>query len=361
MLLIYKNISIIWIISLIFTLAVTKTLAGGEHGNEADSSHLAGHEEEFNASRFIIDHIKDSHEWHIFTDKHGHHVSVYLPVILYSKSSGFHFFMSGKLSHGHIYNNFMLMEEGEYAGKIVELNTQGEIAELPFDFSITKIVAGMLVAVFFMLFIFIRMGIIYKREGAKIPHGINGVMEPLIIFIRDKIALPNIGDKKHEKFVPYLLTVFCFILINNIFGLIPFFPFGANVTGNIAVTLVLSAFTMIITNIYGTKDYWKHIFATPGMPVWLLPIMIPVEFIGIFTKPFALMIRLFANITAGHIIILSLISLIFIFKSLSVAPISFLLALFMNFLELLVAFLQAYVFTLLSALFIGLAVKEHHH
>ena len=162
--------------------------------------------------------------------------------------------------------------------------------------------------------------------------------------------------------MPYLLSVFFFILINNLMGLIPFPPpFGANVTGNIAVTLTLALFTFFIIQINGTKTYWRHIYATPGVPLWLLPIMIPVEVIGMLAKPFALMVRLFANITAGHIIILSLVSLIFIFKSLAIAPVSILFVLFMDCLELLVAFLQAYVFTLLSALFISLAAKEEHH
>jgi F-type H+-transporting ATPase subunit a len=182
------------------------------------------------------------------------------------------------------------------------------------------------------------------------------------LFVRDDIAISNLGEHRYEKFMPYLLTVFFFILINNLMGLIPFPPpFGANVTGNIAVTLTLALFTFFITQINGSKTYWKHIYATPGVPVWLLPIMFPVELIGMFTKPFALMVRLFANITAGHIIVLSLVSLIFIFKSLAVAPVSILFVIFMDCLELLVAFLQAYVFTLLSALFIGLAVKEEHH
>ncbi len=161
--------------------------------------------------------------------------------------------------------------------------------------------------------------------------------------------------------MPYLLTVFFFILINNLMGLIPFFPFGANVTGNIAVTFVLATFTFFITQFSGNKAYWGHIFNTPGVPKLLAPIMIPVEIIGLFTKPFALMIRLFANITAGHIIILSLVSLIFIFKSIFLAVPSLIMVIFMDFIELLVAFLQAYIFTLLSALFIGMAMPEHHH
>jgi F-type H+-transporting ATPase subunit a len=201
----------------------------------------------------------------------------------------------------------------------------------------------------------------YKKTGISHPRGIQSFLEPIILFVRDDIAIANIGKHKYEKYMPYLLTVFFFILINNLMGLIPFPPpFGANVTGNIAVTFVLALFTFLITQFSGNKNYWRHIFATPGVPFWLLPVMVPVELIGIISKPFALMIRLFANITAGHIIVLSLICLIFIFKSLAVAPVSILFVIFMDCLELLVAFLQAYVFTLLSALFISLAVQEHH-
>jgi len=163
------------------------------------------------------------------------------------------------------------------------------------------------------------------------------------------------------RYTPYLLTVFFFILINNLIGIVPFFPFGSNLTGNIAVTLTLAVFTMIIVNFSGNKGYWRHVFATPGVPIWLLPIMIPVEIIGILAKPFALMVRLFANITAGHIVVLSLVSLIFIFKSLMLSPVSIAFVIFMDVLELLVAALQAYIFTLLTALFIGMAVQEAEH
>ena len=313
--------------------------------------------EKFTPGKFIIDHIKDSHEWHILTKKNGEHVAVYLPVILYSYNSGMHFFMSDKLAHGHIYQGFKLSEE---KGKIVEINDSGEIISTPLDFSITKTVAAMMLASALILFLFVRMGISYSQRKNIVPKGFNGFLEPMIVFIRDEIAVPNIGHHKYERYMPYLLTAFFFILVNNIMGLIPFFPFGANVTGNIAVTMVLALITFFITQLSGTKDHWKHVFATPGVPVWLLPIMIPVELMGLFSKPFALMIRLFANITAGHIIVLSLVSLIFIFKALWVSSVSIPMVLFIDILELLVAFLQAYVFTLLSALFIGLSTKEHH-
>jgi F-type H+-transporting ATPase subunit a len=320
--------------------------------------------EKFKAGEFILEHIADSHEWHIFTKKNGESVAIYLPVIIYSKESGLNFFSSKRLAHGQEYNGFKLEEEGELKGKIVSVDKEGKVDEknLPLDFSMTKAVIGMLSAALLGLWIFISMARSYKKTGVSHPKGIQSFLEPVIIFVRDDIAIPNIGKHKYEKYMPYLLTVFFFILINNLMGLVPFPPpFGANVTGNIAVTFTLAFFTFLITQFSGNKNYWRHIFATPGVPVWLLPIMIPVELIGIISKPFALMIRLFANITAGHIIVLSLICLIFVFGSLAVAPVSILFVVFMDCLELLVAFLQAYVFTLLSALFISLAVAEEHH
>jgi F-type H+-transporting ATPase subunit a len=257
----------------------------------------------------------------------------------------------------------MLMEEGDLKGKIVNIDEHGTVDEekLPLDFSVTKSVVGMLASVIIGLFLFISMANSYKKSGVSHPRGIQSFLEPVVLFVRDDIAIPNIGHH-YEKYMPYLLTVFFFILINNLMGLIPFPPpFGANVTGNIAVTFVLAFCTMLITNFSANRNYWKHIFATPGVPFWLLPVMIPVELIGIISKPFALMIRLFANITAGHIIVLSLVALIFIFESVWIAPVSAAFVIFMDCLELLVAFLQAYVFTLLSALFISLAVQEEHH
>jgi ATP synthase subunit 6 len=234
-------------------------------------------------------------------------------------------------------------------------------ANLPLDFSITKAVFGMMVAAIVLLWLMLATARSYKKSGVTAPRGIQGFLEPVILFVRDDIALPNIGEKKYARFMPYLLTVFFFILINNLLGLIPIFPFGSNVTGNINVTFVLAVCTFLITQFSANKSHWRHVFAAPGVPVWLLPIMIPIELIGLISKPFALMVRLFANITAGHIIVLSLVSLIFIFKSVYVAPASVLFVLFMDCIELLVAFLQAYVFTLLSALFIGMATAEEEH
>ena len=322
----------------------------GEHG-------VAKHgEEKFEPTKVIMEHIADSHMWHLWG-----HTSLPLPVILYT-ANGLEFFSSGNFHHGEHdyngkYNNYRLEEDHIKVvgadGKIDE-----EASKSVLDFSITKNVAAMFVAIFVILVIFISVAASYRKRVGKAPKGLQSFMEPIIVFVRDDIAKPNIGHK-YAKFMPYLLTTFFFILFNNLFGLIPIFPGGANVTGNIALTFVMALGTLIIVNINGNKYYWKHIFK-PDVPFWLYPIMIPVELIGIISKPFALMVRLFANITAGHIIVLSLISLIFIFETLAIAPVSVAFVLFMDVLELLVAFLQAFIFTLLTALFIGMAVEEHH-
>lgn len=342
---------------LFILLAVTTGPAFGQHGEEKEEG-----KEKFKASTYILEHIADSHEWHLWTKKDGNHVAIYLPVIVYSKEKGVNFFSSRHLAHGHEYKGFKIEEEGDLKGKIVNVSEAGIVDEesLPLDLSMTKTVVGMLSAALIGLFLFLSLARSYKKTGISHPKGIQSFLEPVVLFVRDDIAVPNLGHK-YEKFMPYLLTVFFFILINNLMGLIPFPPpFGANVTGNIAITFLLATCTFLVTQFSGNKAYWKHVFATPGVPFWLLPVMIPVEIIGLFSKPFALMIRLFANITAGHIIVLSLICLIFIFDSLALAPVSIFFVIFMDCLELLVAFLQAYIFTLLSALFISMAVQEHH-
>ena len=318
--------------------------------------------EKFQANTFILEHIADSHEWHILTKKNGESVAIYLPVILYSKDRGLNIFSSRRLAHGQEYKGFRIEEEGDLKGKIVLVNEAGHVDEenIPLDLSMTKTVVGMLSAAIICLLLFLYLARSYKKTGISHPKGIQSFLEPIILFVRDDIAIPNLGHK-YERYMPYLLTVFFFILINNLMGLVPFPPpFGANVTGNIAITFTLATFTFLIIQFSGNKSYWRHIFATPGVPFWLLPVMIPVEIIGMFSKPFALMIRLFANILAGHIVVLSLIALIFIFDSLALAPVSIFFVVFMDCLELLVAFLQAYIFTLLSALFISMAVQEHH-
>jgi F-type H+-transporting ATPase subunit a len=330
------------------------------YGQEADGKGEA--KVKFNASSYILEHIADSHEWHIYTKQNGESVAIYLPVIVYSKERGLNIFSSKQLAHGQLYKGYKLEEEGDLKGKIVKVNEAGEadIKNLPLDLSMTKTVVAMLSAAIIGLIIFLSLARSYKKTGISHPKGIQSFLEPVVLFIRDDIAIPNIGHK-YERYMPYLLTVFFFILINNLMGLIPFPPpFGGNVTGNIAITFLLAGCTFLITQFSGNKSYWKHVFATPGVPFWLLPIMIPVELIGLISKPFALMIRLFANMLAGHIVILSLICLIFIFNSLALAPVSIFFVIFMQFMELLVAFLQAYIFTLLSALFISLAVQEQH-
>lgn len=331
-----------------------------EHHEDHQDEH---HEEEgFNPTEMIMHHVTDAHEWHIldYTNDAGEEVAVSLPlpIILYTDGN-LDVFMSSGFHHGE---SSVVKGDREYVlnhGHIEEVNGASIL-----DLSITKNVASMLLGAFLLLWIFTAVARAYSKRNNQAPKGLQSFMEPLILFVRDDIAIPNIGEAKYHRFMPFLLTVFFFIWFNNLLGLIPFFPGGANLTGNIAVTMVLAAITLILTNVNGNKDYWKHIFNTPGVPWWLkfpLPLMPAVEFVGVLAKPFALMIRLFANITAGHIIILSLISLIFIFKSLAVAPVAVGFVLFMNVLELLVAALQAYIFTLLSALFIGSAVAEHEH
>jgi F-type H+-transporting ATPase subunit a len=330
------------------------------NGQEAEEK--GEEKEKFKASAYILEHLADSHEWHIYTKQNGEHVAIYLPVIVYSKEKGLNFFSSKHLAHGHEYKGFKIEEEGDLKGKIVNVDEAGVADEenLPLDLSMTKTVVAMLSAAIIGLILFLSLARSYKKTGISHPKGMQSFLEPVILFIRDDIAIPNIGHK-YEKYMPYLLTAFFFILINNLMGLIPAPPpFGGNVTGNIAITFFLAFCTFLITQFSGNKNHWRHVFATPGVPVWLLPIMIPVEIIGLFSKPFALMIRLFANMLAGHIVILSLICLIFIFNSLGLAPVSIFFVIFMDFMELLVAFLQAYIFTLLSALFISLAVQENH-
>jgi F-type H+-transporting ATPase subunit a len=358
-----KTKDLIRLVFFLLLAGTTITALGSEAEEETKNKEKGEAEVAFDASTFIMEHIADAHEWHLFTKKNGESVAIYLPVILYSGEKGLDMFSSKNLAHGNIYKGYKLEEEGDLKGSIVSVNAEGHADEenIPLDFSITKAVVGLLSAAIIGLLLFISLARSYKKTGISHPKGIQSFLEPVILFVRDDIAISNIGKDKYEKYMPYLLTVFFFILINNLMGLIPFPPpFGANVTGNIAVTFVLAVFTFLITQFSGNKNYWRHTFATPGVPFWLLPVMIPVEIIGIFSKPFALMIRLFANITAGHIIVLSLVCLIFIFKSLGVAPVSIIFVIFMDCLELLVAFLQAYVFTLLSALFISLAVQDHH-
>jgi len=319
---------------------------------------------EFNPGDFIFDHIKDSHEWHI-TEIKGKPVSIPLPVILYSNTKGLLVFISSKFEHGHAsYKGFRLETGGENKGKIVD-----EDGSLPLDLSITKNVASIFFSLIILFWIFLSAGKAYKKNPMGAPKGVQSLVEPVIVFIRDDVAIPSIGEKKYERFMPFLLTIFFFILVNNLLGLIPIPPAGANVTGNIAVTFVLALFTMIITNFSGNRNYWTHIFNTKGVPVWLklpVPLMPLVETIGVITKPFVLMLRLFANIAAGHILAMGIFGMIFIFAQMapyigySVSVISVLFDVFMIFVEMLISFIQAFIFTILSAIYIGMAVEEHH-
>jgi F-type H+-transporting ATPase subunit a len=341
------------------------TITSGSENAEKNSK-------EFNAGEMIIEHIVDAHEWHI-AEIGSTHISIPLPVILYSDGEIL-MFSSARFHHGEqSYNGFKLETEGKNKGKIVKVLADGitadESASLPLDFSISKNVMSLFISVALLMIIFLSISRSYTRRKDHAPKGLQSLFEPLIMFIRDDIARPSIGEKRYMRYMPFLLTLFFFIFLNNLMGLIPFFPGGANLTGNIAVTMVLALFTFFITSFSGNKDYWKHIINAPGVPWWLkfpVPLM-PIEIVGVITKPFVLMVRLFANMTAGHIIVLGFMSLIFIFGKmnigigLSVTPVSVGFSVFMGLLELLVAFIQAYVFTLLSAIYFGMASEEHAH
>lgn len=316
----------------------------------------------------VFGHIGDSYEWHI-TDIGETSIHVPLPIIVYSQSTGWHVFMSSALHHNRgEYEGLYIAPEGSpYEGKIVERNEAGEEVR-PFDISITKVTFSMLLNSVILIVIILSVARWYKKrpQGAKSPGGFVGLMEMLIMTINDDVIKSGVGPN-YRKFAPYLLSAFFFILINNFMGLIPIFPGGANVTGNIAITLVLSVCSFIAINVFASREYWKEIF-WPDVPLWLklpVPMMPFIEFFGVFIKPVALMIRLFANMLSGHMAILVLTSLIFIassmgpalFGSLTVASVAF--SIFMNALEILVAFIQAYVFTMLSAVFIGLAQPHH--
>ena len=345
-------------------LAITDTL------NNAQEHHPS--KKGFNPGEFIFDHIGDAHDWHITTIGHKH-ISVPLPVIVYSRTRGQLFaFWSSKFHHGHdSYKGFMLMTKGDYKGKIVEVDSNNHLVEgkLPLDFSIKKNVAGIWFSIFLLCIIFIPIANRYKASPNAAPKGIQNLMETLILFVRDEIVKPSIGEKHYVRFMPFLLTVFFFIFLNNLLGLIPIFPAGANITGNLAVTMSLALVTLIVILLNGNKHFWKDIVNAPGIPIFLklpIPIMPVVEAASWIIKPGVLMIRLFANILAGHMIALVLFSLIFIFGAVNVyfgytiSVITIMLTVFMTLLELLVSFIQAFVFTMLSSLFIGMAVAEHH-
>lgn len=332
------------------------------------------HERVFDAGQVILDHVLDGYEWHI-ADFGNLHISLPLPVILFYQGS-WHFFMSSRFNHGHsAYRGFAVSSESPMKGRIIRVledgHTRDPNASFILDLSITKTVLAIFFSCIILCVLFIRLARIYARKGSMAaPSGLQSFMEPLLLFIRDGIALPSIGDKHYRKFLPYLLTLFFFIFFNNLLSLVPVFPGGANVTGNISVTMVLALFTFFTILFFANKGYYRHIVDAPGVPVWLklpIPLMPLIELTGVFIKPFVLMIRLFANIAAGHMILLGFVSLIFVLGNISttmgyaISPLSVIFLIFMNFLELLVAFLQAYVFTLFSAIFCGMAVPAEHH
>ena len=333
--------------------------------------------EEFKAGEVIIEHVLDSYDWHLFSWK-GHHVSIYLPIIVFNEGRCYTF--SSKVFHHdgkYVTVNktnseelvFTIPHDGKYKGKVVILNADGS-QKRPIDISITKNVMALFISCAIIIVLFLLVAKAYRKRGEKAPKGLQSLFEMLIVYVRDDIARKAINEKSVDKYLPYLITVFFFIFINNLVGLIPIFPFGANITGNITVTAVLALFTFFITNLLGNKEYYKDIVNTPGVPWFLkfpLPLMPIIETVGCFTKPFVLAIRLFANITAGHIVVLGFISSVFIVAQISAAGgvgmsiFSLILVIFVDCIELLVAYVQAYVFTLLSALYFGMASKEHHH
>jgi F-type H+-transporting ATPase subunit a len=337
----------------------------------------SGDDKPLDAGKEMLHHIADAHDWHFFSIGETH-VTLPLPVILYSKEDGLKMFMSSNFHHGEkSHDGYRLITEDYIKEKGLDEKKfhEGDIikvdaSDMPvdgfklYDFSITKNVLQMIIAIVVLLLI---MRSIAKKYAAgtgvaTAPNGLQNAIEPVITFIRDDVAKPNMG-KKYTKYLPFLLTVFFFILINNLFGLL---PGSANVTGNIAFTAVLGLISCVVILASTTGYFWKHIF-WPPVPHFVKPILIPVELLGVFTKPFALVVRLFANMTAGHIIILSFVSLIFIFGKMSPAggfafsPVSMIFATFIYVIEVMVAFIQAYIFTNLSAVFIGQAMEEHHH
>ncbi len=337
-------------------------------------------EKGFDAGPFIIEHVIDSYGWHICGDG-DKSVTIPLPVMLFDNG---HFvaFMSNKLHHGEAAYKGYAMGWGENKGRIVKLDDEfadytGHLEEgatynchvCKWDISITKNVCALFISLILIVCIFLSVAKRYKQHPDEAPKGLQALVEPVIEFLQDEVITPSLGSKA-DKYAPYLLTLFFFILLNNLMGIIPIFPGGANLTGNIAVTGVLALITFFITNISAGKEYWVDIVNTPGVPWWLkipVPLMPLVEVIGIFTKPFVLMVRLFANITAGHIVVLGFISLIFIFGQMApalgygVSVVSIFFYIFMGLLELLVAFIQAFVFTLLSAIYIGMATGGEEH
>ncbi len=347
-------------LGIISALASATSFAEAEEASDAapEGTEAAGGPD---IRTLLFGHIGDSYQWHI-TRIGKTDIAIPLPVIVYS-STGWHCFLSSKLEEGP-YEGLYCAEGGKYDGKIVERDSAGNEVR-PFDISITKNVAGLMINALILVILILGCSRWYRKHDVlrEAPTGLAAIIEPVVTFINEDVIRTSIPQEQSGKYAPYLLTVFFFILINNIMGIIPVFPGGANTTGNIAVTLVLALCTFVAVNFFANRHYWKDIF-WPDVPWWLkvpVPLIPLTEVLGIFTKPFALMIRLFANIMAGHAVILSFVSIIFITVKLGPAlngtmtVLSVFFGIFMDCLELLVAFIQAYVFTMLSAVFIGLA------
>ena len=338
------NTSKILMISLLMALFSVSGL-----NNLRASSDSDGEEKAAGGTDFIMHHITDSHEWHLITLGHTH-VTIPLPVIIYDYEEGIKVHMSSAFvdaDHNPIEVDGYMLEHGK-------LHSTHHAEFL--DLSITKNVASLIISIVVLSLVFITVAKRYKK-GVSAPKGIQSFFEPIIVFVRDDIAKTNIGHK-YERFMPYLLTLFFFILFNNLLGLT---PGAANLTGNIAVTMTLALITFIITNVNGKKAYWMHILWTPGVPLPVRPVILIVEIIGIFTKPISLMLRLFASITAGHIVVLSIVGLGFILQSVAVGVVGTLFSTVILIIEIVVALIQAYVFTLFSSMYIGQAVDDGHH
>ena len=324
---------------------------------------LCGWAQDLDMDEYLFGHVGDSYGWHITTIK-GEPVSIHLPVIVRSKTTGWHVFSSKYIEEGESYEGFVVGE----SGKLAELQPDGSVVK-PLDISITKNVLGLMINSLILVLIVLLTARWYKRHDAlkQAPRGFAGLMEMLIMMIENDVIKECIGPD-YRRYSPYLLTAFFFIFINNLMGIVPFFPGGANITGNIAITMTLALCTFIAVNVFGNKHYWKDIL-WPDVPTWLkvpLPIMPLIEIIGMFTKPFSLMVRLFANILAGHFMLLGVVAVIFLTAKMGIglnaglSVISVLFGIFMDILELLVAFIQAYVFTMLSSVFIGLS-RQHQN
>ncbi len=360
------------VILLISAMVVLMALPVQTYG--AETVKQEKEEKGFDAGKVIIDHILDSYDWHL-ADYGDLHISIPLPVILLYEGK-WHFFFSNKFHHGkYAYNGFRIAAEGAKKGKIIRVLDDGVTpdpnASFLLDLSLTKNAVSIILTSVLLCFLLINVARNYKKFGSHSPpRGLASFLEPIVLFVRDDIAKTAIPEKKVNTFLPYLLTLFAFIFLNNLVGIVPLFPGGANVTGNISVTITLAMFTFFTWHIFANREYWKHIFNTPGVPIFLklpIPLMPLIEIVGVIIKPLILALRLFANITAGHMVILGFASLIFVLGAkvasmgFAISPLSVLFVIFMNFLELLVAFIQAYIFTFFSAIFIGMGVPEEHH